>query len=478
MSSLTSRSVVLISARLANYLALLLSPVFLVRILDTQSYGQYREFVLYAMLTATLLLFGIRSNLLYFIPKDSGHEKVYVSNSIVFIFLVTTIGLTPIFLFRDLLLNYVSFDFIGILVCYVFFYLNLDVVESYWLAKKRSGYVFLYSATLVVARIAVVIASAYYTRNVMHILYAMTALEITKFLLLGLWWFRRQHISITFDKATAAHQISFIIPLGIGTLIATLNQKFGGVFVTLTLGPAALAIYSIGIYQIPVLSIIRSAISDIIFPDMASKGDADKHEALALWQQANVIFCFLVFPVFSVFWIYSDKFITTLFTSQYAESIPVFKLMLLLMLRQCFELGTPLRSRNKNKYFYRGNLIALIVNALITFAFYSRLGLLAPALAFIVSDIIMACYLLVKVMRIYSIGLASVFMWRKIGAITLASVTGVPILIIGDRNGAFLAITLSIATYTVLYYYFLRKLHVAEVELVLQKLIRKTGLSR
>ena len=470
MSSLTSRSIVLISARLANYAALMLSPVFLVRILDVNAYGQYREFVLYSLLIATILSFRIKSNLLYFIPKDHARESTYVANSIFFIFLTSIVGLTPVLFAKESLLGYVDFDFVGILAVYVFFYINLDIVESYWLAKKRSDYVFVYSTTLLLIRIATVIATAYWSRDVIHILYAMTAVEMVKFFLLAYWWTIKRNVRLRFNKEAAVHQIRFIVPLGVGGLIATLGQKFGSVFVASALGTTALAVYSIGVYQIPVLSIIRSAVSDVIFPDMAAKDNDKKPDALVIWQRANVIFCFLVFPIFFIFWVYADRFILFMFTDKYVQSIPVFQVMLLLMIRQCFELGTPLRSRNKNKYFYKGNLIALFFNVAFTLALYPHLGLLAPAIAFVLSDILMAGYLSLRIMELYAIPFSAMFMWNKIGIIGLAAVIGIPALITGEHYGSVPAITLSIIGYLVIYYLIIRKFRVAEVELVINKL--------
>jgi len=47
------------------------------------------------------------------------------------------------------------------------------------------------------------------------------------------------------------------------------------------------------------------------------------------------------------------------------------------MLRQCFEMSTPLRAMNENRYFMIGNLVAILVNAGFIFATFDNLGLLA-----------------------------------------------------------------------------------------------------
>lgn len=160
MSTLTSRSIVLIFARLSNYAVLLLSPIFLVRILDIETYGLYREFTLYALLAVTVFSFGIKGNLLFFIPKNIKNEKIYINNSIIFILITSSIGLAIVQLLSDVLSKQISFDYIDIMSIYIFVYINLDLVESYWLAKKRSDYVFYYSSLTLVIRMLVIITTA------------------------------------------------------------------------------------------------------------------------------------------------------------------------------------------------------------------------------------------------------------------------------------------------------------------------------
>ena len=68
------------------------------------------------------------------------------------------------------------------------------------------------------------------------------------------------------------------------------------------------------------------------------------------------------------------RFVTTLFTDQYVAAVPIFRIFLLIMLRQCFEMSTPLRAMNENRYFMIGNLVAILVNAGFIFATFDDLG--------------------------------------------------------------------------------------------------------
>jgi len=470
LSSLTSRSTVLAFARLLNYAVLLFSPLFLVRMLDVETYGMYREFVLYSLVAARIMLSGIPPNLLYFIPKSPEKEDSYVINTFVFTLSTTLVGISLILLFRNWLATRISFDFTSLMAWYVFFYVNLDIVESYWLAKKRSDYVFAYSTALPVLRMSVVIISAYLTSDVEKMILSMLVLEALKFTGLAIWWLHKLGRPFTFSRESARQQLRFIVPLGSGVLLATLNQQFGGLFVANMFGPAALAVYMIGLYQIPVISIVRSAISDVIFPNMVRDNLNKPEEALLLWRRANNVFCFIIFPIFAIFWVYAEEFITLLFTKSYEGAIPIFQVMLIMMLLQCFEFGTPLRSRNQNRYFLLGNMMAIIFNLTITFTLYSRIGLIAPAIAFLASEFAKSIYLAHTVSSVYSCKIRDLFLWGNILRIAMAALVGIPFLMIGNHLDSLSVILFAVGAYCLTYYFILRRLHIDEVELVAKKL--------
>jgi len=470
LSSLTSRSIILAFARVSNFAVLLFSPVLLVRILDIETYGIYREFVLYALLAVALITPGIKPNLLYFIPLKSQNEKIYVQHTILLLFTISIIVLSIVLLSKNIIVNHISFDYIFLLAAYVFLYINLDIIEPYWLAKKRTDYVFYYSTGMQVIRITVIVTSAYVSRDITSIIQSMVTVELAKFTLLAIWWFRKLNPISAFDSHIAKHQISFIAPFAIGILFQSLNLRFGSVFVATYFGAASLSIYTIGLYQIPVLNIIRSSVSDVIFPDMVKDNQKTGIEGLSKWQHANIIFCFAVFPTFIIFWIFSEKFITLLFTSQYIGAIPIFKVMLVLMVWKCFEFGSPLRAKNKNKYFLTGNIISLIFNIVFTFLTYEQLGLMAPAIAFLLSDLLVTFYLCSKVLKIYNTKLKSLFLWKKIISVTLASIIGAPILYLANLTNSATLIFISIILYCFIYYKIIRKAKMQETEAIILKL--------
>jgi len=452
-----------------NYGIMIFSPIILVRILDIQAYGQYREFILYAMLFHSFLGFSIKSNLLYFIPKAPDKERECITHTAILSLAASLIGLIVIFCFKSFILAKTSYDFILPLILYLFFFLNLDFWETYWLGKKRSDSVLYYSTLHTLVKMTVVISTAYFTRNVNLIILSMSAVEVLRFVFVLIFFAGNKSFSNKIDFKLLKDQLAFIIPLGLASTIIYFNTRISHLFISVNLGVTFLAIYTIGSYQVPIVGIVRSSVGDVIFPEVVQRNLKDLRQGLRLWQKKNLISCFISFPLFVIFFFYADIVIKTLFTKTYIEAIPLFKINMFFMVRQCFEMSIPLRSINKNKHFIMANSFVLGLNILLMFPLFKLLGYLGPALAFLFSDVAQALYLAVLILKFYKIKIKDLQMWGKVFKISGVALICLPILFLGQLfaiNEIFRAIFFSIC-YLTIYAFGMYFLRFEEVDLIL-----------
>lgn len=472
MSSLFSRSAVLALARLTNYVVLLLSPIVLVRVLDITTYGQYREFVLYALLAATLLAFSVGSNILYFGAKDPRHLPEYIGNSVLLLLATSSIGLLLIYLARDLYVEYLSFDFSAVLVLYVFFFLNLDILESVWLATKEARKVLLYSAARTLIRVIAVVAASVISGDIMVIIYTMVWVEAAKFVCLMFYMQRRGWLRPRLDIARAKEQLHFLAPLATAAIIYNLSQKVGSIYVSTQLGAVALAIYSIGVYQIPIIGIVRSAVADAIFPEMVEHGAGGGNDSLKNWRHANVVLFALVLPLVIVLMVHAKAFVEVLFTERYLDAAPIFQVAMLLMVRQCFEFGSPLRAAGATRDFFRGNLYALIINMLLVLVLVRAFGPVGAIASLVLAEIYLAVYLARRILLVYGSGIRELLSWSELNKVFTVAALGIPLLIVGwwVVDSRVVAALLGGGLYLVVYIYCIRRLKIHEVERIFERL--------
>lgn len=430
MASLVKRSLILSGSRISNQAVLLLSPLLLVRMLDSEQYGQYREFVLYAMLLKVVISFQASRSLLYFLPMRPEQERGLVTQNILFVFLFSLAGTVLIFAAGDLLRAHTSFDFVLPLALYLLFFINLDFFEYYWLAKKRSDFVLYYSTGRMLLRLTAVVAAAYYTRDALSIAYAMTAVEVGRFLFVLQFAWRRGLLSGPVRWPVCKEQLFYFAPLGLADMVFQLNLNLSRLFVSVTLGVVALSYYVIGSYAQPLIRIVRGAVTDVVFPEMMDKRAKEPQQRLDLWRHTNLLFCAILFPVGAIGVVYAEPVVRVLFTDEYVAAAPIFAIYALVLAKDSFDFGLPIRAFGRTSIFVYASIGALALNAALLYPLYLWLGLLGPALAFLLTRLGISVVYAVIVLRLYRMPLRELLHWSAVGRIALACALAVPLLLV------------------------------------------------
>ncbi|GAU07365.1 oligosaccharide flippase family protein [Desulfoplanes formicivorans] len=474
MSSLAKHTSILIICRFLNYVILFVTPVFLVRMLSVAEYGKYREFILYSGIIANLASFSVNRSLLYFLGKYK-NNSTFVENSILINFIISIIVVLALVVFKGLIEYNSTYDFVYPLCVYLFFLLNFDFCESYWIATQKTNYVLYYIAARSSLRSVALIGAAFCLKNIMYMIYALVLVEFLKFIFVAIYSYRKKLIKFKFNFGNIKEQIVYTFPMGVSNFIFYTNKEISKFFIIYTLGVEYLALYAVGSYQIPVINIVRSSIADIVFPEICSRMNSSKHNGLDLWKKTNVLYCAIVFPFFVVFYYFSEDFIRIFFTDKYIDSVPVFRIYMFLMVKECFETGIPLRSIGKNKFYVFANFFALIINIFLIFMLKDYMRFYGPAIAYIVSDTFIYLFFGLKILSVYQIKLYEIFYWKKIFKLSIVNIMVFPVLLVGEFveiNYIAKPIIFS-SLFFIIYFAVISRSNIEEVCLVFNKLYSK-----
>ena len=453
MKSIASRTAILGFSRIANQGLTLVTPLFLVRLLTVEQFGEYREFLLYVSVLGPIAAFHINNSLLYFVPKNIKWHRRYVTQAAVMMLGSSTVVIILAWAIALGNLSVAVQDSMLLVLCYVFFATNLDFWETYWLSRKQSFNVLAYSTGRLAVRAATVLLTAFLTRNVSTMILALVIVEIGRFIVFGIVALKLGLLSGGIDRHSFAQQAKFAIPVGIAGMLLMANSFAGQIFVSFTLGAATLAYYVVGTTLQPVISVFRNAVADVILPEIMSRTHDSPESSLRLWQKASVFYCLILMPIAVVGFCISDPLVTTLFTDAYRPAVPVFEIYLLVLIRECFDFGVPLRVAARTTKFVIGNLIALFVNLPLIFLLANKFGLIAPAIAFVIARFVNGLYLTYAVVTSYDISIRKLLPWIDIlkiaSASILAAITYVLIAPLGTIT--LLEIAYFLAAYLVMY---------------------------
>lgn len=425
VSSLISRSIVLATARLMNQVLLMLSPIVLVRLLEISEYGRYRQFTVTAMFVISIAGFSIAGNINYFVARFPQRAATYITNSCLLLLAGSSLAGLALLIGRQWLVPEEIAEYWLLLLMYILLFLNLDLVTSYWLANRRSDQVMIYSLSVTMLRLGAVLGAAFAFRDVAMIIIAIVLAEAAKGLCIYGWLRARRLLLFQWDGIALREQLRFIVPHGSGTLLATINENLGKVLVSNRLGPEPLAIYTTAAYHVPILTIVKSALGDVIFPDMVKRSGKNLLDGLRLWKRSNVVLFMLICPAWLLLTYFAEPLIRLLFTEAYVSAAPYFQVFLLMMIRQCFAFSTSLRSIADNRPAVLANLAGLAINAAVILALMPKFGLWGPTLGLVAGQAWVAIYLGRKVMFRYELPLGQLCEWRKLGWILLAGLLAI-----------------------------------------------------
>ncbi len=418
VGSFVSRGAVLASARLLNQALALLSPLLLVRLLEITEYGRYRQFMVTAMFITSLAGFALSTNLNYLVSRTPRRAAVDITNACLLMLGVGVVSALVVAATRQWIVPPEIASSWVLLAVYVFLFLNLEVLVAYWLAHGQSFQVMVYTLAVTVWRLATVIAACYYFDDVEMVFVTLVCAEAFKNLWIYLWLRRHGFLVFRWDGAAMREQVRLVAPQGAGAVLYRLNDV-GKVIVGNQMGPVPLAIYTTAAYHVPLVNIVQGSLVDVIFPDMVKRAQRDPSLGFTLWKRAQALIFAVICPAWLLLTYFAEPVVRLLFTSAYVAATPYFQAFLLLMVRQCFQFSTPLRSVEDNASFATANAVSLAINFALIIALMPRYGLWGPALGLIVGQTWTSFYLGRRVLKKFSLPLSQLCQWRKL-SLTLA----------------------------------------------------------
>jgi O-antigen/teichoic acid export membrane protein len=432
VAGLARRAGIIAVARFANQALLIVSPIILVRLLSVAEFGHYREFLLYVGLLTALAAFGINSSLLYFVPAQHEGAWRYVRQAVTMTAVNSVAGAVILVALNTLLDGALVGDLAIPVALYVLLFVNVDFWEFYWLARQRPGAWFAYTSGRVVARMTVVIVAAALTGDVNAIIWSLIALEGARLVISIVGWRRRVSGPENMTAESWRQQLRYCAPVGVSLTLVTLNKSLGGLFITKLMGPVALAHYAIGTYVQPIISILRNSLSDVLLPEMADRGTGADRDSLALWRRTTVVAAVLLLPAGLVIATFAEQLVVTVFSEEYRASVPVLQIYLLVLIRECFDFGVPLRALNRTSPIAHSNLLAMLLNAALLVALLPGLGLAGAVGAFVMSRFFEGLYLGWRTMRLYGLGVRDLASWGDLARVALALLPASAVLLVPE----------------------------------------------
>ncbi|HEY6403499.1 MAG TPA: oligosaccharide flippase family protein, partial [Blastocatellia bacterium] len=128
-------------------------------------------------------------------------------------------------------------------------------------------------------------------------------------------------------------QIGNALPFGVGGIASLVLYEMHIYFVSYHFDPATFAIYAVGCFQLPLLSMLVISFTNALNPELSRHKERNDYLAIIdLWADVIRKLAYFFAPAFAFMLVLRREFITLLFTENYAASAPIFAVNLFSML--------------------------------------------------------------------------------------------------------------------------------------------------
>jgi O-antigen/teichoic acid export membrane protein len=422
MASILRQGIALSAAGYVEQVIMLLTPIVLVRTIGTTAFGEYRLFWL--LVTTVAMIFPLslpRSLLFFFVRLDAEGRRLYVGQTVLFLFATTLIAALLIFVFgsalpsgmKDLLHDH------GLLLAIFLFVSNLGLLLD--VLPNAAGQ-FRWQAQAILAtsvlRAMLIISAAVFFQRLEEVLVATLIAACMRLGLLAYFIARYCGIRLfPLDKQQFSEQLRYAIPFGVGGLIWNMRKQAEQWIVATVFSSAVFGIFSIATALLMPFEVLRGVLGNLLLPKMSLLHTLGSHEELLrLNNQGNVIISAIIFPTVAALFAFSDEVIQFLFTKEYVSGSPVLRIYLVQTLVSV-EITTLLN------VFGQGSSNMRYEAAIFPFAVLSSLvgvwyyGLPGAAIGSVLATFVAYTLFLKRLSKVMNIPIARLQDWKSLGKI-------------------------------------------------------------
>jgi O-antigen/teichoic acid export membrane protein len=336
-ASLASQGAWLILARVVGFAFAFILPLVIVRRLSQEAVGVYRQSFQLAGDAAAILSFGLNLSAFYYFNREPSRRASAALNILIFNFASGALAFLFLIIYPEILRDLFQTDAltplapkIGILI---WAWLFSSFVEFAAVANQESRIGSLFIMGTQFTKAVLMLAAVVWFETVDAIITAALIQCVLQSLLLLVYLNSRfPRFWRSFDLGFFKEQAFYAIPFGVVGLLWIVQNSLHFYFVGHAFTEAEYAIYAYGCFQLPLVAILAESIASVMLPRMSElqmKGDYAGMKELIV--RATEKLSFYYFAIYAYLIGVADVFVTTLFTSDYAASTPIFVAYLTLL---------------------------------------------------------------------------------------------------------------------------------------------------
>jgi len=393
----------------ANSIAFALSfvaPLLLVRLLNQTEFGLYKQVFQILMTAISALNLQVASTAYYFMPRAPEKKLQVTINVLVFYGGVGALVAALFIIYPQCSLLVFESDelpaympMLGVTILLWLLSSNLEVIP-FALGDVRASSAFIVIAQLTKSMLTIIAAFAFH--SVRATIYAAAIQGLLQILFMYIYIRRRfGTLHGAFDWALFKTQIGNALPYGLGSFTQTAQSDMHNFVVSRFFPPAGFAVYSVGLFQLPLLGLLTTSFGNALIPEVSQLvAEGNQRAIIPIWLNAVRKLALVIVPACALMFVLRYEIITLLFTRAYSEAAPLFGIYLFSSLLPMTLTGSPLRAHEEFKFFrFKLHLALLPLTFGAIYLGIQAAGLIGAVVALVALQTLEAAIVLMAVCR-------------------------------------------------------------------------------
>jgi O-antigen/teichoic acid export membrane protein len=223
-------------------------------------------------------------------------------------------------------------------------------------------------------------------------------------------------------------QVTYALPFGVAFLLIVPQQQFHQYAVGAAVSAAAFAIYSVGTFQLPVVDILYTPVSELLQIGLAQADGAGRgaRAGLALFHEAVLQLSFAFLPLTGLLFVVAPALIELVFSPVYLPAAPIFRATAFSVLLAALPLDGVMRARAQNRFMLALSAGKLGLTVPLVLGGLRAAGPIGALVGWIAAEAIARGVMLKRAATLFEVPLARVLPLRALARQALATAFAMP----------------------------------------------------
>jgi O-antigen/teichoic acid export membrane protein len=417
------------AARLALAVLGFAIPLVLTRVLVPKLYGTFNQAWLIGNILYLVLPLGLTPSLVYFTPREPEKKDIWRSHAVLITGVVGALAAIGLLTLGKLVADSFHNPDLRRLMPYVAAFTGLKIAGStYDGAYMAEGRI----RESAIARIATeglyslfVVVGAVIFRSLEGV---FAGCVLATFVRAAACWVRAIKAGFVISWPDMKRQLHYALPFAAAFALIIPQQNFHSLLVSTTVTAAAYAVYKVGCFQLPIIDMLYTPVSDILQLGIAEHDAQNDNEgALQLFREAVAKMSFVFVPIMALLFVCAPKVIHLLFTAKYLGATPLFRLAIISIPMAALPLDGVMRARAQKKFMVKVSVLKFGLTIPFVWIGLHRFGLIGALGGWMLAEETCRMILLHRAAKLFHrsmLGALPRELWYQIIAAVIATVPG------------------------------------------------------